>query len=101
MRSLRCLRPPSRPFIHPPVRAAYLRFYSAAKSEIAPRIRTGSSDGPEKWQPTERYPRIKKQDAVLDYYTFKERYKNLGREQSKPDDEIVVRGMCACNSGVG
>ena len=39
---------------------------------------------------------MKKQDAVLDYHTFKERYKNLSPGESKPDDEVVVRGMSAC-----
>ena len=44
---------------------------------------------------------MKRQDGVLDYHTFKERYKNLGRGESKPDDEVVVRGMSACNSEMG
>lgn len=47
----------------------------------------------EKWRHKEQYPRIKRQDAVIDHHTFKERYKNLGRGESKPDDEVVVRGM--------
>ena len=96
MRTLRCLCPAPRPYIPPIARTAYLRFYSAAQAEIVPRIRTGSSDEADKWHYKERYPRIKKQDAVLDYYTFKDRYKNLGRGESKSDDEVVVRGMSAC-----
>ena len=51
----------------------------------------------DKWQHKEHYPRISKQDAAMDHYTFKERYKTLGRGQSKPDDEVVVRGMYAFN----
>lgn len=49
----------------------------------------------EEWRHREQYPRIKRQDAVIDYHTFKERYKNLERGESKPDDEVIVRGMSA------
>lgn len=94
---LRCFRPALRPYIRPTARAAYLRFYNAAQAETIPRIRIWSGDS-EKWQHKEQYPRIKKQDAVLDYHTFKERYKNLARGESKPDDEVVVRGMSASSS---
>ena len=93
----RCFRPALRPYIRPTVRAAYLRFYSAAQAEIAPRIRTLKVEV-QKWKHKEQYPRIKKQDAALDYHTFKERYKNLARGESKPDDEVVVRGMSASSS---
>ena len=98
MSVLRCLRPGPRPRITPAARAAYLRFYSAAQAEVIPRIRTSSSSEPDKWQQKERYPRLEKQGAVLDYHTFKERYKSLERGESKPDDEVVVRGMSACQS---
>ena len=91
---LRCLCPTLRHHARPAARAAYLRFYSAAQAPIRPRIRIGSGEL-ETWQHKEYYPRINKQDAVLDYHTFKERYKNLGRGESKPDDEVVVRGMTA------
>ena len=91
---LRCLCPTLRHYARPAARAAYLRFYSAAQASIVPRIRI-RSDELETWQHKELYPRIRKQDAVLDYHTFKERYKNLGRGESKPDDEVVVRGMTA------
>ena len=47
-----------------------------------------------------RYPRIKNQDAVVDYYTFKDRYKDLGRGESKSDEVVVVRGMSACTCPV-
>lgn len=96
----RYFRPALRPYVHPTARAAYLRFYSAAPTQDVPRIRTWSegSEDVEKWQHNEQYPRIKKQDAVLDYSTFKERYKNLARGESKPDDEVVVRGMSASGS---
>ena len=43
---------------------------------------------------------MKKEDAVLDYYTFKDRYKDLARGESKSDDEVVVRGMSACTCPV-
>lgn len=96
MRSpLRCLCPSLRPRLLPTAQAAYLRFYSAAQAQGVPRIRIGDDVEAEKWQHKEQYPRIKKQDAVLDYNTFKERYKNLGRGESKPNDEVVVRGESA------
>ncbi|CAD6593566.1 MAG: hypothetical protein ASARMPREDX12_007323 [Alectoria sarmentosa] len=91
----RYFRPALRPYLHPTARAAYLRFYSAAPTQDVPRIlRTWieQSKDVEKWQHNEQYPRIKKQDAVLDYNTFKERYKNLARGESMPADEVVVRG---------
>lgn len=93
MRTLRCFRPTPLPYVRPKVRVAYLRFYSAAPAATDPRIRTTASAGGETWQHKEKYPRIKKQDGVLDYRTFKERYKSLAREESKPDEEVVVRGM--------
>ena len=92
---LRCLCPSLRPFVRPKARAAYLRFYSAAQAQIVPRIRIGSDVDAEKWRHEEQYPRIKRQDAVIDHHTFKERYKTLGRGESMPDDEVVVRGMSA------
>ena len=98
MRTLRCFRPALRPYVPPTVQAAYLRFYSAAQAEIVPRIRIGSDVEPERWQHKEQYPRIQNKDSVLDFHAFKERYQNLGRGESKPDDEVVVRGMSACNS---
>lgn len=49
------------------------------------------------WQHKEHYPRISKQDAAIDYWTFKERYNTLARGESKPDDAVVVRGMSAFN----
>lgn len=91
---LRCFRPALHSYFRPRAPAAYLRFYSAAQAEIVPRIRTWTGDA-EKWQHKEQYPRIKKQDAVLDYHTFKERYKNLARGESRPNDLVVVRGMSA------
>ncbi|KAF6226538.1 hypothetical protein HO133_009404 [Letharia lupina] len=90
--SLRCLGPALRPYARPTARAAHLRFYSTEQAQLAPRIRTSSGGDRVKWQHEEQYPRIKKQDTVLDYHTFKERYKDLGPGESKPDDEVVVRG---------
>lgn len=90
----RYLCPALRPYVHPTARAAYLGFYSTAPTQDGPRIRAGS-ENVEKWKHNEQYPRIKRQDAVLDYKTFKERYKNVARGESKPDDEVVVRGMSA------
>ncbi|CAF9911084.1 MAG: hypothetical protein ALECFALPRED_007073 [Alectoria fallacina] len=87
----RYLCPALRPYVHPTARAAYLGFYSTAPTQDGPRIRAGS-ENVEKWKHNEQYPRIKRQDAVLDYKTFKERYKNVARGESKPDDEVVVRG---------
>ena len=95
MRTLRCFRPALRPYIPSKYRVAYLRFYSAQPSEIVPRIRTWSTDGPEKYQHEDQYPRIKKEDAAINYHTFKERYRSLARGESKPEDEVVVRGMSA------
>ena len=46
------------------------------------------------WHHEELYPRIKKQEA-LDYHTFKQRYRDLERGRSKPEDRVVVRGMSA------
>ena len=94
---LTCLRPLSASYLRPRARAAYLRFYSAAQTQTLPRIRIGNDDT-EKWQHKERYPRIKNQDTVLDYQTFKELHKNLANGASKPDDVVVVRGRSA--SGV-
>lgn len=93
--SLRCLGPALRPYARPTARAAHLRFYSTEQAQLAPRIRTSSGGDRVKWQHEEQYPRIKKQDTALDYHTFKERYKDLGPGESKPDDEVVVRGMTA------
>lgn len=98
--TLRWLRPALRPCLRPTARAAYLRFYSDAPEQIVPRIRTCSYDR-EKWQHEEQYPRIKKQDAALDHHTFKDRYKDLARGESKPDDKVVVRGMSASSSWIG
>lgn len=92
---LRCLCPSLRPFVRPTARTAYLRFYSVAQTQDVPRIRRGVDVEAEKWRHREQYPRIKRQDAVIDYHTFKERYKNLERGESKPDDEVIVRGMSA------
>lgn len=91
----RCLCPALRPYPHPTARAAHLRFHSATQAPDVPRIRIWNEVEAEKWRKEERYPRVKKQDAVLDYHTFKERYKDLGRGESKPDDKVVVRGMSA------
>ena len=52
------------------------------------------------WQPKEQYPRIKKEDGAIDFNTFKERYRNLGLGESKPNDEVVVRGMSAHKSAM-
>ena len=98
MRTLRCLCSAPHPYIPPIAPAAYLRFYSDAPAETVPSIRNWSTDEPEtlKWHHKEHYPRLKKQNAVIDYYTFKDRYKDLSRGESKSDDEVVVRGMSAC-----
>ena len=118
MRVLRCLCPPaSRPYIRPKARAAFLRFYSASRPCIRPTARAAclrfysdettvprppvwNPDKSEKWQHKELYPRIKRQDRAIDFQTFKERYKSLGRGESKPDDEVVVRGMSVHSSVV-
>ena len=100
MRTLKYFRPALRSHVPPTVRAAYLRFYSAAQDETVPRIRIRGYEKPEIWQHKGRYPRIKKEDAAIDFNTFKERYRSLGRGDSKPQDEVVVRGMSAHNSAV-
>ena len=100
MRTLKCFRPALRSSVPPTVRAAYLRFYSAAQDETEPRIRIRGYEEPDIWQHKERYPRIKKEDAAIDFNTFKERYRNLGRGDSKPNEEVVVRGMSAHKSAV-
>ena len=100
MRTLRCFRPVLPSYVPPTVRAAYLRFYSAAHDETVPRIRIRGCEEPATWQHEGRYPRIKKEDAAIDFSTFKERYRSLGRGDSKPHDEVVVRGMSAHNWAV-
>lgn len=92
--------PALRPNVRPTARTACLRFYSTEQGQIALRIRTTNTDEAEIWQPKEQYPRIKKQEAVLDYHTFKERYKKLGRGESKPEDEVVVRGISASSPSI-
>ena len=61
------------------------------------RIQIRKYEEPETWQHKERYPRIKKEDAAIDFNTFKERYRSLGRGDSKPHDKVVVRGIAAYN----
>ena len=100
MRTLKCFRPTLRSYVPSTVRAAYLRFYSAVQDETVPRIRIRGYEEPEIWQHKEQYPRIKKEDAAIDFNTFKERYRSLGRGDSKPQDEVVVRGMSAYDSAV-
>ena len=95
MRTLKCFRPALRSYLPPTVRAAYLRFYSAAQDETVPRIRIRGYEEPEIRQHKGCYPRIKKEDAAIDFNTFKERYRSLGRGGSLPQDEVVVRGMSA------
>lgn len=98
MSTLRRLCPASRPHTRPTARAAYLRFYSDAP--IFHRLRNLPPEEPEEWRHKELYPRITRQDGAIDYPTFKERYKSLGRGESKPDDEVVVRGTSAYSSEV-
>lgn len=93
MSILRRLCPACRPHARPTARAAYLRFYS--DEPTVRHLRNLNSEEPEKWQHKELYPRITRQDGAIDYPTFKERYKSLGRGESKPDDEVVVRGTSA------
>ena len=97
MKTIRCFRPAFRPYLHPRARAAYLRFYSIAQAGLVPRLRTGNSDELKRWKDKEKYPRIKKEDAALDYPTFKQRYTLLGPGDMKPDEEVVVRGMSTYN----
>lgn len=96
--TLRCLRP----HLSSPVRLAtqavsststsyYLRCYSSQQDLITPRIRITQECTDGKYKP-ERYPRIASEKNVVDYQTFKERYKHLVRGESLPE-ELVVRGM--------
>lgn len=94
---LKCFRPALPSYVPPTVRAAYLRFYSASQDEPVSRIRIQKCEEREIWQHKERYPRIKKEDAAIDFNTFKERYRSLGRGDSKPHDEVVIRGIAAYN----
>ena len=92
MTILRCLRPSLQVSNRPIPKAAFsafLRFYNAAQAQVEPRIRT--SDETLEYTP-ELYPRIKPQKGALDYKTFAERYRSLGRGDSSTD-EVVLRGM--------
>lgn len=93
MSILRRLCPACRPHARPTARAAYLRSYSDGPT--IRRVQNLLPEEPEKWQHKELYPRITKQDGAIDYLTLKERYRSLGRGESKPDDELVVRGTSA------
>ena len=97
MKALTCLDPALRPHVRPIALAAYLRFYSAQQAQTVPRVRTETCEEAERYQPEERYPRIKNQDKVLDYPTFRVRYGNLPRGQISYDDEVIVRGESVSN----
>ena len=94
---LRHFCPARHRYIRPATRAAHLRFYSAVQAQSIPQIRRWYVEEREKWQHKDQYPRITRQDAALDIPTFRERYNTLGPGESQPDDEVVVRGMIACN----
>ena len=88
---LKCLRPCIRPCNQPGPRSvsAYIRFYSAVQAQFEPRIRKTH----DLEYPQGHYPRIKSQEAVLDFTTFRERYRGLKSDESKVGEEVVVRGM--------
>ena len=92
MSGLQCFRPwlrsPSRP-ISRAASSAFLRFYSVAQAQEAPRIRTTMESL--EYSP-ESYPRIRPQKGVLDYKTFAGRYRSLARGETSTD-EVVIRGM--------
>lgn len=97
---LRCLRPCLRPHslaASGTASSSYLRFYNAVRAYSAeqalsePRIRTSGAlakDG----HGLNTHPRITSEDRVISFHTFKERYKDLQREQTH-QVEVVVRGM--------
>lgn len=114
---LRWLYPCFQPRVRPTSRAAattYLRFYQAFRpysAECAPekpqaiedhdslkgtqtpepriRIRHGA---PEQKYVPEPYPRISSQEGAVDIGTFREKYKDLRRGDSRLE-EVIVRGM--------
>lgn len=67
------------------------RFYSTEQASIVPRVRITHDNQGGKYSP-EQYPRITPQKGVIDYQTFKERYKDLVRGGSGTD-KVIVRGM--------
>jgi len=114
---LRCLRPYLWSQVKPASQSAsntYLRLYQTTQHYSAepdskhppnpdrhdsseetqptePRIRLGSGSPEEKYVP-EPYPRIQSQKGVIDYKTFRDRYNDLRRGESR-SDEVIVRGM--------
>lgn len=90
MSILRRLCPATHSHARPTARAAYLRFYSNDLDFF--RLRDLNPVEEPKWQHKELYPRITKQDGAINYPTFKERYRTLSPGESKPEDEVVVRG---------
>ena len=114
---LRCLRPYFRSRVLPTSRAAcatYLQVYRAVRTysakqtldHLVDRIRSVTPEGtntpeprirvrsgaPEEKYVTELYPRITPQKGVIDYHSFRERYQDIKRGDSRPE-ELIVRGM--------
>ena len=56
-----------------------------------PRIRIGSGPPEVKYRP-DPYPRFTRQEGVIDYERFREKYSDLRRGDSR-SEEVVVRGM--------
>ena len=91
--ALKCLRPFLRlqaRLLPQAASSAYLRFYSAARSQNEPRIRFGSGILERRYI-SEPYPRIKPEKAAIECKEFFERYREIHREHTSKE-EVIIRG---------